>query len=47
MVKISEEDVFIAHSVKIVRTDRVGLFPGFCSDNFAFGISQVGDFNGD
>lgn len=39
MVKITETECYIKHKVGIVRTDRVGLFPGFCSENFPFIIS--------
>ena len=45
--KITETDLTMVHRVGIVRTDRVGLFPGFCPDSFPFAISQLGDFNGD
>lgn len=47
MVRISESDASITHSCRCVRTDRIGLFPGFCSVNFPYAISQIGDFNGE
>lgn len=47
IVNMSEENAGVAHSIKIVRTDRVGLFPGFCADNFPYAVSQIGDFSGD
>jgi hypothetical protein len=40
MIKVTEDgNAFISNTVNIVRTDRVGLFPGYCSDNFPFLIA--------
>lgn len=47
ILNVTDLDAVIMHSVRIVRTDRVGLFPGFCRDNFPYIITQVGDFNGE
>jgi len=46
-VSIEDENATILHTVKILRTDRVGLFPGFCPNNFPYALAQVGDFNGE
>jgi hypothetical protein len=44
MIKLTETDAALVHIVRIVRTDRVGLFPGFCVDNFPFVLAQLGNF---
>ena len=35
------------HSIRFdLKSDRVGIFPGFCVDNFPFILMQLGEFDG-
>ena len=47
ILNVNEQNATIEGTVRIVRTDRVGLFPGFCEENFPYILTQVGDFTGE
>lgn len=47
VLKLQEDGAQLLHSVRFdLKSDRVGIFPGFCSDNFPFVLMQLGEFDG-
>lgn len=40
ILKVTEDDAQIVHSVEYNRSERIGIFPGFDYDNFPFIMRQ-------
>jgi hypothetical protein len=47
VMKLQEDGAQLLHSIRFdLKSDRVGIFPGFCVDNFPFILMQLGEFDG-